>query len=115
VETVPSPGAPGCLTAPAKRIARLLLGLERARRAPNRREAYHLREALARLAEGHLEQAEDAIAKAERPAPIPVDSAHALSTNNTPLVMELREQLRAILATAAPGRGSHWSEGRAGA
>jgi hypothetical protein len=84
----------------AKRIERLFSGLDRARRSPNRRESYYLREALERLAEGKLEQAEDAIVKAEGPAAIPPTNAHALSTNETSLVPELRDRLRTILAAS---------------
>jgi len=46
-----------------QRIERFLNGLERARRPPNRRELYHLREALQKLEAGQYPEGEDAMLK----------------------------------------------------
>lgn len=78
------------------RFNRFLGGLERARRQPNRREAYHLRHAMERLqAEAYAESGE-ALLKAERSAPLPGHVANLLATNEAVTIGQLRDELRRI-------------------
>ena len=49
----------------AQRISKRLAALERAKRQPNRREAYHLREALEMMENERYADAEAAVVKAE--------------------------------------------------
>ena len=81
----------------AQRITRLLAGLERARRQPNRREAYHLRDALERMEAQEYSQSEDAVLRAERSAPLPGHVANLLTTNESVTVRQLRDELDRIL------------------
>jgi hypothetical protein len=80
-----------------RRITRFLAGLERARRQPNRREAYHLRDALERLKTQEYSEGEDAVLRAERSAPLPGHVANLLTTNESVTVRQLREELDRIL------------------
>jgi len=79
-----------------RRIERLLAGLQRARRKPNRREAYHLRVALEELEAGRLAEAETASLCAERAAPLPAHIASLLSTNEPVALEALLEHLARI-------------------
>ena len=81
----------------ARRITRFLTGLERARRQPNRREAYHLRDALERMKAQDYSEGEDAMLRAERSAPLPGHVANLLTTNESVTVRQLREELDRIL------------------
>jgi hypothetical protein len=81
----------------ARRIARFLAGLERARRQPNRREAYHLRDALQRMEAEEYAGSEDAVVRAERSAPLPGHVANLLATNESVTVRQLRDELDRIL------------------
>ena len=81
----------------ARRITRFLAGLERARRQPNRREAYHLRDALERMKAQDYPEGEDAMLRAERSAPLPGHVANLLTTNESVTVRQLREELDRIL------------------
>jgi hypothetical protein len=81
----------------AQRIERFLNGLERAGRPPNRRELYHLGEAFRKLEESQYPEAEDAMLKAERIAPIPQDAATAVPENQAVSIRDLRCELRRIL------------------
>jgi hypothetical protein len=80
----------------ADRIDRFLTGLERARRLPNRRELFWLRDALARLQEGQYPEGEEAMHKAERAMTIPEHAARDLATNAGMTVVELRGLLDVI-------------------
>ena len=73
-----------------RRIQRFLAGLERARRQPNRREAYHICTAMEHLQAGRLEESEDALRKADRVDPVPPDIAAQAAYNETPSVEQLR-------------------------
>ena len=84
----------------AEPIDRFLTGLDRAIRAPNRRELFWLRTALANLEEGHYPLGEDAMDRAERSMPIPQHSANDLATNAIVPVTELRRQLDRIMKAA---------------
>jgi hypothetical protein len=79
------------------RFSRFLGGLERARRQPNRREAYHLRDALERLQAEQYTESEEALVRAERSAPLPVHVANLLTTNEVVTIAQLRDQLRRIV------------------
>lgn len=81
----------------ALRITRFLAGLERARRQPNRREAYHLRDALQRMEAQEYTESEGAVLRAERSAPLPGHVANLLATNESVTVRELRDELDRIL------------------
>jgi hypothetical protein len=83
----------------ARRITRFLGGLERARRQPNRREAYHLRDALERMEAQDYSQSEDAVLRAEHSAPLPGHVANLLTTNESVTVRQLRDELDRILKT----------------
>jgi hypothetical protein len=80
----------------ADRIDWFLNTLQGARRPPNRRELFWLREALANLQEGQYPAGEDAMNKAERALPIPEHAANELSTNAGVTVEQLRAQLDRI-------------------
>jgi hypothetical protein len=86
----------------AQRIERFLNGLDRAGRAPNRREVYYLREALQMLEAGLYPEGEDAMHKAERVASIPEAAATAVATNDDATTDEMRAELgRVLLGTSA--------------
>ena len=80
----------------AQRITRFLAGLERARRQPNRREAYHLRDALQHMEAQAYSESEDALQRAERSAPLPGHVANLLATNESVTVRQLRDELDRI-------------------
>jgi hypothetical protein len=73
-----------------RRIQRFLAGLERARRQPNRREAYHICMAMEHLQAGRIEESEDSLRKADRVDPVPPDVAAQAAYNETPTVEQLR-------------------------
>jgi len=76
-----------------QRMSTLLAALERANRQPNRREAYHLREALEMIENERYADAEAAVIKAEHLAPLPVHVAKLLPTNNLWGIEQIREAL----------------------
>jgi hypothetical protein len=80
-----------------QRFTRLLSGLERARRQPNRREAYHLRYALERLQAQEYAESEEALLRAERSAPLPGHVANLLATNESVTIGQLRDELQRIV------------------
>jgi hypothetical protein len=80
----------------AQRIDRFVRGLERARRAPNRRESYHVVEALRCLRDGRHEAGQAAMSDAERVAPLPPEAANLPQNNQPVAVSELRQALDAI-------------------
>ena len=84
-----------------QRFTRFLGGLERARRQPNRREAYHLRHALERLQAEEYAESEEAILQAERSAPLPGHIANLLATNESVTIRQLREELQRIAPTSS--------------
>ena len=81
----------------ARRITRFLAGLERARRQPNRRETYHLRDALQRMEAQEYAESEDAVLRAERSEPLPGHVANLLTTNESVTVRQLRDELDRIV------------------
>jgi hypothetical protein len=82
----------------SQRIRRFLAGLERARRQPNRREAYHICTAMEHLQAGRLSEAEEALRSAERLDPVPPDIAAQLTLNETPTTDQLRTALDRLSA-----------------
>jgi hypothetical protein len=82
----------------AQRIDRFVKGLERARRAPNRRESYHVVVALRRLQDGLYEAGQAAMAHAEHVAPLPPEAAARPESDRTVAVADLRAMLDAIMA-----------------
>lgn len=85
----------------AQRIGRFLRGLDRARRQPNRREAYHLRMALEHLRRRQYAESEEAMKNAERCAPLPAQVASLITTNEPVTVIQLQQQLDEALAAEA--------------
>ena len=73
-----------------RRIQRFLAGLERARRQPNRREAYHICMAMEHLQAGRLPESEDSLRSADRVDPMPPDIADQPAYNQPPTVEQLR-------------------------
>ncbi len=82
----------------AQRIGRFLRGLERARRQPNRREAYHLRLALEHLRTEQYADSDEAMKNAERCAPLPAQVASLVTTNEPVTVVQLQGLLEEVLA-----------------
>ena len=82
----------------AHRIDRFIKGLERAKRAPNRRESHHVVAALRCLHDGRYADGRLAMNNAERVAPLPPEAASLLETNEPEAVHELRAALDVILA-----------------
>jgi hypothetical protein len=81
----------------ADRFDRFLNGLKQARRQPNRRELFWLRQALVHLQEAAYPASEDAIDRAERALAVPEHAAADPSTNASMTVDELRAQLDRIM------------------
>ena len=79
----------------AVRIAVLLQGWERHRRDPNRREAFHVMEALHCLRSGRYGEGEAAVARAELVRPIP-DAAAGPGPHDQALTADLRAALQAL-------------------
>ena len=77
----------------ADRIERFLSCLEGARRLPNRRELFWLRDALVNLEAGQYQACEEAMDKAEKMLAIPEHAANDPSTNAGVTVEQLRAQL----------------------
>jgi len=67
------------------------------RRQPNRREGYHVRDALQHLGSERYREGEEALLKAEHVAPLPAHVASMLATNQLATVVELRAQLDQIV------------------
>jgi hypothetical protein len=76
-----------------QRLHRMLQGIERARRNPNRREAYHLGMAIEHVHAGAFPESEQAIQSAERVDPIPPEIAAQPGLNQPPTVAQLRAAL----------------------
>ena len=81
----------------SSRIERFLTLLERNRQPPNRREGYHLVEALQHLCKGRSEEVEAALARAQRLEPLPSHLIAQPIPSDTVTVKNLREGLNAIL------------------
>lgn len=81
-----------------QRIDRFIRALERVRRPPNRRETYHLVDALQQLAAGRHEDGESAMTRAERLDPLPAHAATTLASNDSMTLEELRQAFETIAA-----------------
>jgi hypothetical protein len=77
-----------------QRLQRMLAGIERAGRNPNRREAYHIGVAIEHLRSGRLAESEEALGKAARVEPIPPDVGAQTAFNEVPTVAQLRMALK---------------------
>jgi hypothetical protein len=81
----------------SSRINGFLTRLERIKRSPNRRERYHLVEAMQHLYEGRSEEVEAALVRAEKIEPLPSHLTAQLTPSDSVTVDNLREGLKAIL------------------
>ena len=86
----------------AQRLDRQIKALERARRNPNRREAYYLLAALECLKSGSSEEGLEAMLKAERVAPLPPEAAVQRGPYDATTTQELRDRCAVRPAVAAP-------------
>jgi hypothetical protein len=84
-----------------QRLHRMLQGIERARRNPNRREAYHLSVAIEHVDAGEFPESEQAIRSAERVDPIPPEIATQPTLNKPPTVAQLRAALAQVAQNKA--------------
>ncbi|TAJ97370.1 MAG: hypothetical protein EPO10_00850 [Reyranella sp.] len=84
-----------------QRIHRFVLVLERFRRNPNRREAYHILSAIELLREGRYEAGLEAVRAAEHVAPIPDGLALLPGLHDDMTAVELRQALRAEVRPAS--------------
>jgi hypothetical protein len=82
-----------------QRLHRMLQGIERAQRNPNRREAYHISMAIEHAHSGRLAESEEAIRRAERVDPIPAEIAAQTVLNEPPTVAQLRAALDQAAST----------------
>lgn len=80
-----------------QRIHRFVLVLERFKRNPNRREAYHALSAIEALREGRYEAGLQSIRAAELVAPIPEGLALLPGMHDDMTANELRHALRALV------------------
>jgi hypothetical protein len=94
-------GGPDERMALAQRIDRFVRGLERAKRSPNRREGFHILQALRCLRDGTPAAGMAASADAERVAPLPPDAANLPETNQPITAAQLRATLDAIMGGTA--------------
>jgi hypothetical protein len=81
----------------ALRIDRFLRGLERAKRQPNRRESYHVVEALDLLKEARYADGNAAMTRAERVAPLPETAARQFGRHEPVPTAQLSATLDAIM------------------
>jgi hypothetical protein len=84
-----------------QRLHRMLHGIERAQRNPNRREAYHIALAIEHVDAGQFAESEEAIRSAERVDPIPPAIAAETSLNVPPTVSQLRAALEQVARNKA--------------
>ena len=80
-----------------RRIQRFMKALERMRRQPNRREAYHTLVALECLAAGHHDEGEAAMSRAEQVAALPPAVAALPGIHETMTTQQLMGRLDRIL------------------
>jgi hypothetical protein len=81
----------------SNRINGFLTRLERNKRPPNRRERYHLVDAMQHLYEGRSEEVEAALGRAEKIEPLLSHLTARLMPSDSVTVENLREGLKAIL------------------
>jgi hypothetical protein len=95
-----NPSASDALRDLAQRLERQVKALERAKRDPNRREAYYLLAALECLKSGASEEGLEAMLKAERVAPLPP----AAATQRGPYDATTTQELRGLLKSSVTGQ-----------
>ena len=81
----------------AHRIHRFIRALERVMRHPNRREAYHVVEAMQHMLAGRYGEGEDAMLRAERVAPVPAEAIAKLGPHEAMTTEQLRAGFEALL------------------
>jgi hypothetical protein len=81
----------------AQRLDRLVAGLERAKRDPNRREAYYALLALEYLQTGEVEKGIDAVLRAERVASLPPEIALQRGSHDTMTTAKLRSLFEKVV------------------
>jgi hypothetical protein len=81
----------------AQRLDRLVAGLERAKRDPNRREAYYALLALEYLQTGEVEKGIDAVLRAERFASLPPEIALQRGSHDTMTTAKLRSLFEKVV------------------
>ena len=81
----------------ALRVDRFLRGLERAKRQPNRRESYHVVEALDMLREARYADGDAAMTRAERVAPLPDAAARQFGQHEPVPTAQLSATLNAVM------------------
>ncbi len=86
-----------------QRIHRFVLVLERFRRNPNRREAYHVLSALEALRDGRYDVGMEAVRAAEHVDPIPEGLAVLPGLHDDMTATELRQALRTVMRPANAG------------
>ncbi|MFZ5784627.1 MAG: hypothetical protein ACOY4R_30905 [Pseudomonadota bacterium] len=87
----------------AQRIERFVAALERARRQPNRREAYHVLVALEHFEAGDFSAGEQAMVDAEQLAPLPAPVVAMTGIHDRMTTQQLRERLAGVAAGVARG------------
>ena len=99
-----------------QRIHRFVLVLERFRRNPNRREAYHILSAIEALREERYEAGVQCIRAAEHVEPIPDGLALLPGLHDDMTAAELRQALRNVMrpANGVAGAGETGSIGEIG-
>ena len=85
-----------------RHIQRFVAILERNRRQPNRREAYHALVALECLQAGDYEQGEQAMLNAEQLVALPASVAALRGIHEGMTTQQLSSRLASILGRAAP-------------
>lgn len=75
------------------RLQAMLRGLERARRQPNRREAYYMCQAIEHLEADRLSESEEAVLRAAHMSPLPADQAKKTESNRPSTIIQLRQAL----------------------
>jgi hypothetical protein len=79
-----------------QRLQRFIDALERVKRQPNRREAYHALVVVECLRDGRHEQGEEAMLKVERVSPLPPGAALQSGPYDTTTTRQLRDLLENI-------------------
>lgn len=79
-------------------MLRFLSALQRAKRAPNRRETYYLRYGVSMIQKGNIAEAEASLLRAENAAPLPPSVASMPETNVPATVEDLQQHISQELA-----------------
>jgi len=87
----------------AQRIERFVAALERARRQPNRREAYHVLVALEHFEAGDFPAGEQAMTDAEQLTALPAAVVAIAGIHDRMTTQQLRERLAELVAAVPRG------------